>query len=158
MTTILIVAMTRDGLIGKDGHLPWHEPEDLKHFKRTTTGHAIIMGRRTWESIGRPLPDRRSIVVSRTKGYAAAGADVVNSVDAALDLCRGRNEEKAFIIGGAQLYRDSFHVVDEMMVTWIERTGLIGDTYFPTWNPAEWNCTEEANQPPLRFATYRRKK
>ncbi len=158
MTTILIVAMTRDGLIGKDGHLPWHEPDDLKHFKRTTTGHAIIMGRRTWESIGRPLPERRSIVVTRTKGYAAIGADVVDSLDAALQMCRSRNEDKAFIIGGAELYRAALPVVDEMMVTWIERTSLVGDTYFPTWNPADWNCTEETHQPPLRFATYRRNK
>ncbi|MBI5763284.1 MAG: dihydrofolate reductase [Planctomycetes bacterium] len=158
MITILIVAMTREGLIGKDGHLPWHEPEDLKHFKRATTGHAIIMGRRTWESIGRPLPDRRSIVVSRTKGYAAQGADVVDSVDAALELCRARCEEKAFVIGGAELYRAALPAVDEMMVTWIERTGLVGDTHFPTWNPAEWNCADEISHPPLRFATYRRKK
>lgn len=158
MTTILIVAMTRDGLIGKDGHLPWHEPEDLKHFKHTTTGHAIIMGRRTWESIGRPLPERRSIVVSRTRGYAAVGADVVDSLDAALQMCRSRNEDKAFIIGGAELYRAALPVVDEMMATWIERTGLVGDTHFPTWNPADWICTEETNQPPLRFAIYRRKK
>jgi dihydrofolate reductase len=158
MKIILIVAMTREGLIGKDGHLPWHEPEDLKHFKRATTGHAILMGRKTFEAIGRALPDRRNIVVSRTKGYAGVGVDVVTSLDAALELCRVRNEAKAFVIGGAELYRAALPIVDEMMLTWVERDGLVGDTHFPSWNVAEWEVIGEALQTPLRFVTYQRKK
>ncbi len=158
MKTILIVAMTREGLIGKDGHLPWHEPEDLKHFRRTTTGYSILMGRKTYESIGKALPDRRNIVVSRTKGYAAAGVEVVNSLETALELCRSRNEAKAFVIGGAELFLAALSIADEMIVTWVEREGLVGDTHFPSWNVAEWEVVEESLQSPLRFATYQRKK
>ncbi|MEK6642523.1 MAG: dihydrofolate reductase [Planctomycetota bacterium] len=158
MKTILIVAMTREGLIGKGGHLPWHEPEDLKHFKRTTTGHAILMGRKTFESIGRALPDRRNIVVSRTKGYAAMGVEVVQSLDAALELCRSRNEAKAFVIGGAELFRAALPIVDEMIMTWVEREGLVGDTHFPSWTVEEWDVVDETLQSPLRFVTYQRKK
>ncbi len=98
----LIVAVARNGVIGRNGALPWRLPEDLAHFKRTTMGSPIIMGRKTWESIGRPLPGRRNIVVSRSKNLAANGAEIAADLDAALALCADATE--AFVIGGAQLY------------------------------------------------------
>lgn len=136
MKTILIVAMTSDGLIGRNGTLPWHEPADLKHFKTTTIGHAIIMGRRTFESIGKPLPGRRNIVITRRE--TIPGVDTVPSLAAALDLCRARGESIAFVIGGAMVFADALPLANEMIVTWIEQPELTGDTYFPEWNRDKW--------------------
>ena len=145
MRTIIIVAMTPDRVIGKDGRLPWHVPGDLKFFKRTTTGHAVIMGRKTFESIGKPLPDRRNIVMTRGEGPADASAtasiDVVRSLEQALALCRERSEQKAFVIGGGQIYALALPVADEMIVTHIDEPTAAGDTYFPVWNQHEWQCT-----------------
>jgi len=142
MKIIIIVAMTKDRLIGRGGRLPWHDSEDLKHFKRTTSGHAVIMGRRTWESIGRPLPDRRNIVISRQTDFRAAGADVVHSLQEAIDLCRQRAEEQAFIIGGAQLYEQALPMADEMIVTSVEAECRRGDTFFPPWDESEWSSPQ----------------
>src|SRR5881628_1838228 len=97
----LVAAVAANGVIGRDGKLPWHLPEDLKHFKKLTLGHPIIMGRRTWESLGKALPGRENIVVTRTPGYEAPGAAVATSLDAALALCVG--EPAVFVIGGHQL-------------------------------------------------------
>src|SRR5437763_4010463 len=101
----LVAAVAANGVIGRDGRLPWHLPEDLKHFKRLTLGHPIIMGRRTWESLGRPLPGRDNIVVTRTAGYEASGAAVASSLEAALALCTGGSV--VFVIGGQQLFAES---------------------------------------------------
>src|SRR5258706_1819736 len=101
----LIAAVAANGVIGREGQLPWHLPEDLKHFKRLTLGHPIIMGRRTWESLGRALPGRDNIVVTRTPGYDAPDAAVASSLEAALALCSG--ELVAFVIGGQQLFAES---------------------------------------------------
>src|SRR5260221_7978167 len=101
----LIAAVAANGVIGREGQLPWHLPEDLKHFKRLTLGHPIIMGRRTWESLGRALPGRDNIVVTRTPGYDAPDAAVASSLEAALALCSG--ELVAFVIGGQQLFARS---------------------------------------------------
>jgi len=132
----LIVAMTPDGLIGRGGGLPWHEPADLKHFKATTLGHAIIMGRRTYDSIGKPLHGRRNIVITRRE--PPPGVDGVASLAAALDLCRTRKESIAFVIGGAMVFADALPLVDELIVTWIDLPGLTGETYFPDWNREGW--------------------
>jgi dihydrofolate reductase len=170
MQTIIIVAMTPDRLIGKDGGLPWHEPEDLKHFKRTTTGHAVVMGRKTFDSIKRPLPGRRNIVVTRNPSFAPAAPqetvgtahsttshDVVHSLEAALELCRRRGEEKAFVVGGAQIYEQALAVADEMIVTVIPREGLGGDTYFPQWRPEDWETASETPLGHLKVIRYRRR-
>src|SRR5258708_7544019 len=101
----LIAAVAANGVIGREGQLPWHLPEDLKHFKRLTLGHPIIMGRRTWESLGRALPGRDNIVVTRTPGYDAPDAAVASSLEAALALCSG--ESVAFVIGGQPLFSES---------------------------------------------------
>ncbi len=157
MRLISIVAMTPGRLIGRDGRLPWHVPEDLRFFKRTTTGHAVIMGRKTYESMNRPLPNRRNIVITRQPSYmpqvrhtesaddtAAATPpvvkstlDVVGSLDAAIELCRARKEPDAFIIGGAQIYSAAMDRVDEMIITKIEGD-YEGDTFFPEWPAEEW--------------------
>ncbi|MFQ5428752.1 MAG: dihydrofolate reductase [Phycisphaerae bacterium] len=141
MTITIIVAMTKDRLIGKAGRLPWRLPEDLKFFKRTTTGHAVVMGRKTFESIGRPLPERRNIVLTRAADYPAPpGIDLVHSLDAALALCRRRRETRAFIIGGEALYAEALPIADEMIITHVvPEAPLTGDAFFPTWNEDAWD-------------------
>ena len=132
----LILARAANGVIGAKGGLPWHLPEDLAFFKRTTMGHPIVMGRRTWESIGRPLPGRRSIVVTRDRSFAASGAEVVHSLDEALALCAGSDE--VFVIGGAQLYAEALPRADRVLLTEIH-ADFKGDTVLPALSGAEWN-------------------
>lgn len=125
----LIVAVARNGVIGRGGGLPWHLSEDLKHFKRTTLGHAVIMGRRTHESIGRPLPKRRNIVVTRS-GAALEGCETASSLDEALELARA-TDDCPFVIGGASLYEEALPSATEIHMTTIDRD-VEGDTFFPT--------------------------
>jgi len=131
----LIVARARNGVIGKDNAMPWKIPGEQAYFKRVTMGHPIIMGRKTWESIGRPLPGRRSIVISRNSALAAPGAEVVPGLDAALARCVGATE--AFVIGGAELYRLALPSADRLLITEIDHD-FDGDTYFPAPEPAQW--------------------
>lgn len=156
MQVILIAAMTPDRLIGSGGTLPWHEPEDLKFFKQTTTGHAVIMGRKTFDSVKKPLPNRRNIVITRDKSWHADGVDVVHSLDAALELCRQRNEAEVFVVGGAEIYALALAVADEMLITFVDRPNLAGDTWFPKWNPSDWIEEESRQSGSLRFVRYRR--
>jgi dihydrofolate reductase len=121
----LILARARNGVIGARGGLPWHLPEDLAFFKRTTMGHPIVMGRKTWESIGRPLPGRRSIVVTRDRAFSATGAEVAHSLEEAIALCHG--SEEIFVIGGAQLYADALPRADRLLLTEIDAE-FDGDT------------------------------
>jgi dihydrofolate reductase len=132
----LIVARARNGVIGANGGLPWRLPEDLAFFKRTTMGHPIVMGRKTWESIGRPLPGRRSIVVTRDRGFAAAGAEVVHSLDEAIARCGDAGE--IFVIGGAQLYAEALARADRLLLTEIH-ADFEGDTFLPATAPASWS-------------------
>jgi len=157
----LIVARARNGVIGRDGALPWRLPEDLAFFKRTTMGHPIVMGRRTWESIGRPLPGRRNIVVSRRADYTAAGAEVAPSLDEALRLCAGSAE--LFVIGGAQLYAEALARADRLIVTEID-ADFDGDTRWPAPDPAQWREDAREHLPPagerpfgLDFVIYQRR-
>ena len=157
----LIVARARNGVIGRDGALPWRLPEDLAFFKRTTMGHPIVMGRRTWESIGRPLPGRRNIVVSRRADYTAAGAEVAPSLDEALRLCAGSAE--LFVIGGAQLYAEALARADRLIVTEID-ADFDGDTRWPAPDPAQWREAGREHLPPagerqfgLDFVIYQRR-
>jgi len=156
MTISLIAAMTPDRLIGSGGRLPWHEPEDLKFFKQTTTGHAIIMGRKTFDSVGKALPNRRNIIITRDKAWRAEGVDVAHSLDAALELCRNRNEAEVFVVGGAEIYALALPIADEMLITFVDRPNLTGDTWFPQWNPADWSEEESRQSGSLRFVRYRR--
>jgi len=140
----LIVAVARNGVIGKDNRLPWHIPEDLKRFKALTMGHHIIMGRRTWESIGRPLPGRKSVVVTRDGDYSAPGANVVHSFADALDACAG--DDEAFVIGGAEVYREALAHADRVYLTEV-LADYPGDVRFPPLG-ADWR--EMSREKPRR--------
>jgi dihydrofolate reductase len=135
MTLSLVVAASSNNVIGSDGGLPWHLPDDLRHFKRLTTGKPVIMGRRTFESIGRPLPDRRNIVMTRQTDYAAHGCEVVSSVSEALELVHGVDE--VMIIGGGQVYRDFLPHADRIYLTRV-RAEVEGDTHFPEIEQTNW--------------------
>jgi dihydrofolate reductase len=130
----LIAAVARNGAIGRDNELLWKEPVDLRHLAATTRGHAVIMGRKTWESLPprfKPLPGRRNIVVTRNPGFDAPGAETVDSLEAALQ--RVSSEPLAFVLGGAQLYAQALPRVDEMVLTEID-ADLDGDVHFPAWD------------------------
>jgi dihydrofolate reductase len=130
----LIAAVARNGVIGHDNALLWQLPEDLRHFRAATTGHPVIMGRKTWDSLParfRPLPGRRNIVVTRQAGWHAEGAETAASPDAALALLAG--VPKAFVIGGAGLYAAMLPLADELLLTEIDRD-FDGDTVFPAWD------------------------
>ena len=135
----LVAAVAANGVIGRDGRLPWRLPEDLKHFKRLTLGHPVIMGRRTWESLGRPLPSRDNIVVTRQAGYDAPGAAVASSLEAALALCAG--ESMVFVIGGQQLFAESLPIAAGLVLTEIDRD-YEGDTWFPQYDRSRWRETQ----------------
>jgi dihydrofolate reductase len=155
----LIVAMARDRVIGRDGKLPWHLSADLKRFKALTMGHHIVMGRKTWESIGRPLPGRTSVVVTRNASYAAAGAHVAASFDSALALAH--DDSEVFVIGGGQIYRQALPLADRIYLTEVDAE-YPGDTFFPALNPREWNvaarehCAAQGEQPAWDFVVYER--
>jgi dihydrofolate reductase len=131
----LVAAVAANGIIGAGGKLPWHLPEELKHFKKLTLGHPVIMGRRTWESLKGPLPQRENIVVTRTPGYAAPGAALASSLGAALALCAG--EKLAFVIGGTRLFEAALPVAAGLVITEIHRD-YEGDTWFPAWERSQW--------------------
>ena len=131
----IVVAKARNGVIGRNNALPWRLPEDLAHFKRVTIGHPIVMGRKTWESIGRPLPGRRNIVVTRDAAWAAAGAERAGSFEEA--LLAGANDERLSIIGGASLYISAIPHTHELIVTEIARD-FDGDVFFPTIDSSVW--------------------
>ena len=136
----LIAAVARNGVIGANGALPWHLPEDLKHFKKLTLGHPVIMGRRTWESMPRkPLPGRENIVMSRTPGYREPGASLAASLPAAIALCAG--ERLAFVIGGTALFAAALPLARGLVLTEIDRD-YEGDARFPDWNRGDWRETQ----------------
>jgi dihydrofolate reductase len=134
----LVAAVAENGIIGANGKLPWYLPEDLRHFKQVTTGHPIIMGRKTWESIGRPLPNRDNIVVSRRPGFVAPGAQVASSLDEALALCAGH--ESVFVIGGNEVFRAALPHAAGLILTEIHRA-YDGDVLFPEIDRRAWKET-----------------
>ncbi len=141
MKLSLICAMASNGIIGRNNGLPWHLPEDLRYFKATTMGHSIIMGRKTWESIGRPLPGRTSIVVTRDADYVAEGAKVVYSMQDALRLAESiaviDGTEEAFVIGGAALYATAMPIADRFHLTRVHAE-VEGDTVLSGFDESEW--------------------
>ncbi len=143
----LIAAVSSNGVIGAGGKLPWRLPEDLRFFKAQTMGCPVIMGRRTWESIGRALPGRLNIVVTRSAGLPAAGASVAASLDAALALCA--DAPTVFVIGGGDLYRGALPRADRMILTEI-RQSFEGDVHFPKFDRGQWR---EARREPQRSAS-----
>ncbi len=130
----IIAAMARNGAIGADGNLPWHLPGELRHFKETTMGKAIVMGRKTWESIGRPLPGRQNIIVTRNTGFRVSGCDVATSLDEAVELAAG---EEVIVIGGGQLYAQSLAFSDRLVLTTVDFEP-VADTWFPAWQKQDW--------------------
>jgi dihydrofolate reductase len=157
----LIVAMAKNRAIGKDNALPWHIPEDLKRFKALTMGHPIIMGRKTFDSIGRPLPGRRNIVISRNRTLAIPGVDVAGSLEEALAACSA--EPELFVIGGEQIYAQALVHADRIEMTEIEQA-VDGDAFFPPIDDAMWIETSSAaaaspaNSPGYRFRTLDRRR
>ncbi|BAU47868.1 dihydrofolate reductase [Sulfurifustis variabilis] len=139
----IIVALAENGVIGRDNRLPWHLPDDLKHFRRLTVGHPVIMGRRNYESLGRPLPDRLNIVVTRQAGYAAAsGCRVVHSLEQAFAQADGA--EEIFVIGGGDLYAQTLERADRLYLTRVH-AGVDGDTRFPEFDVAAWHEIERVH-------------
>jgi dihydrofolate reductase len=130
----IIAAMARNRAIGRDGGLPWHLPRELRHFKEATMGKPIVMGRRTWQSIGRVLPGRQNIVVTRDPAFRAEGCDVAASLDGAVALAQG---EEVMVIGGGELYRASLGHADRMLLTLVDCEPE-ADAWFPEWRKEDW--------------------
>ncbi|MCD0489396.1 dihydrofolate reductase [Pedobacter sp. MC2016-14] len=140
MIISIVVAISENNAIGKDNQLLWRLPKDLKHFKDITSSHTIIMGRKTFDSVGKPLPHRRNIVITRDTQLQINGAEVVNSMDEALQLC-DPNEE-VMIVGGAEIYRQALPKTDRIYLTRVHHT-YDADTFFPAIDPGAWLVTEE---------------
>ncbi len=159
MKLSLIVAMADNNVIGIDNRLPWHLPEDLKHFKSVTMGKPMIMGRKTFESIGRPLPGRRNLVITRDRSWSANGVEVFHApLDAIAALV---DVDEAMVIGGAQIYRDMLPSADRLYVTEVSLS-IGGDTFFPELELQNWREVSreehpaEGAQPAFAFVTYDR--
>jgi dihydrofolate reductase len=144
----LVVAIARNGVIGREGGLPWRLSTDMKRFRALTTGHPIVMGRRTWESFPRrPLPERTNIVVTRDGGFAAEGAVRAGSLEEAMDIARAApGGEAVQVIGGGQIYAQALPLADRLDVTHVE-TDTDGDTHFPAIDPAQWRAASSEAVP-----------
>ena len=161
MLISLIVAMAEQRVIGRGNAMPWHLPADLRHFKTVTMGKPVVMGRRTFESIGRPLPGRRNLVISRNPEWQAAGVDVAPSLEAALAMVADCDE--VMIIGGGQLYQEALPRADRLYLTHID-LAVEGDTRFPAFDDGQWqriDCeshpADEKNPHPYSFETWQRR-
>ncbi|QXB53152.1 type 3 dihydrofolate reductase [Aeromonas sp. FDAARGOS 1415] len=162
MQISMIAAMAHDRVIGLDNQMPWHMPADLAHFKRVTLGKPVLMGRKTFESIGRPLPGRRNLVISRNPAYQAEGVEVIDSVEAALALL-GEGVDELMVIGGGHLYGQLLPRADRLYLTRID-LAVAGDTRFPAFDDEQWRLVEseahsadEKNPHPYRFETWQRR-
>ncbi len=158
----IIVATADNNVIGKDNQLIWHLPADLKHFKQLTMGHPILMGRKTYESIGKPLPGRTSIIITRQSDFEADGCIVVHSVQEAIERAKQIDEE-VYIIGGAEIYRQALPFTDNIALTKIHHN-FNGDTFFPELSEDDWEVTskeehepDEKNKYKYTFLTLKRK-
>lgn len=159
----LIVAMSTNRVIGRDGDLPWHLPADLRHFRKTTMGHHLIIGRATWDEVGKPLPGRIMVVVTRNREFSADGVLIAHSVEEALALAR--DDDESFIGGGAEIYRQALasDVVDRLYITRIHAS-VEGDTFFPPIDLDQWlladrvdHPADEKNEHPYTFERYDRR-
>lgn len=136
MKISLIVAMDKQRLIGRQNQLPWRLPADLKYFKNVTLGKPVLMGRKTYESLGKPLPGRQNIIITHNTNFIAEGCEIAHSLEAAFDLCKDADE--IMVIGGAQLYQAALPYAQRLYITWVHGD-FKGDTFFPAWSPDEWN-------------------
>lgn len=166
MKISLIAAVAENGVIGRDNALPWHLPNDLKHFKAVTIGKPIIMGRKTWESLGKPLPGRTHIVITRQAGYAPAGVRVVATLDAALTLARqiglADGVDECVVIGGAEIYALALPHCDRLYLTEVHAV-IDGDAFFPAFDRKLWrevrrerHAADGTNPYPYSFVVYER--
>ncbi len=159
---VVIAAVGRNGVIGKDGGLAWRDPQDMRHFRDTTMGAPVIMGRKTWDSVPakfRPLPGRRNLVVTRNPAWRGEGAEAAGSLEAALDAAAGA--PRVFVIGGGELYAQALPIADELVLTEVD-ADLEGDTRLSSWDRAAYEVTARVEQIDTRgigfaFVTYRRR-
>ena len=163
MIKSIIVARADNNVIGKDNKLVWHMPNDLKHFKNTTMGHYIIMGRKTFESQKKPLPGRTSIIITRNKNYEAEGCYVVHSLEDAYKIGRENKQKEVFVLGGAEIYTIALDSVDKIILTEI-KAEFEGDAFFPEIDPEKWKevkredfAADEKNPHPYSFVEYEKK-
>lgn len=159
-----IVAVSKDGVIGRDNQIPWYLPEDLKYFKKVTLGHPVIMGRKSFVSIGRPLPKRTNIIVTRDPFYIVSGCIVVNTLEEALEWALKEGEDEIFIIGGGEIFEQSISYWDKLYLTEVDLFVPDGDVFFPEINPDEWallseehHDADEKNEYAYTFKVFERK-
>jgi dihydrofolate reductase len=159
----ILVACDENSVIGKDNQLIWHLPADLKRFKSLTTGHVILMGRKTYESIGKPLPNRTTIVITRQADFQAEGTIIAHSVDEAILKAKSLSREDIFIVGGAEIYTVSMALADQILLTQLHDI-FEGDAFFPEISPETWEIvdrergqTDEKNPFQYSFITYQKK-
>jgi len=150
MTITVLAAVGANRAIGRDGDMPWHLPQDLAHFKATTMGHTMVMGRKTYEAIGRALPGRRTIVITRQRGWRAPGVEVAHSLADALALA---GPTEVFVIGGGQVYQEAMPFADQMMLTEIEQSPE-ADVFFPEFELDHWHETARERHDGFAFVTY----
>jgi len=146
MIISLIVAASENNVIGRDGGIPWHLPDDFKFFREKTEGHPIIMGRKNYESIGRVLPDRHNIIISRQMDFQAEGCEIVSSLDEAINLASKDEKEEIFVIGGGQIYEMAMALADRIYLTRVH-TELEGDVFFPEIPEDEWKEVSREDHP-----------
>ena len=163
MKLSMIAALAANNVIGRDNQVPWRLSTDLKRFKALTMGHHLIMGRKTYESVGRPLPGRITVVITRQPDYAAEGVQVVHTLEEAVRIAAQAGDEEAFIAGGAEIYAQAMHRADRMYLTRVHAE-VEGDTWFPDFDDvSEWQLVDaehfdadENNEYPFSFLTYDR--
>ncbi len=146
MIISLIVAMDETGGIGQQNRLPWHLPSDLKRFKELTMGHHLVMGRKTYETIGKPLAGRKMVVITHQKGYLAPGCLVVHSLEEALKLSEKHGENEVFIIGGGEIFQQAIDLADKIYLTTVHAQ-VGADVIFPKFDPGQWNRIDSKTEP-----------
>jgi dihydrofolate reductase len=152
MSVILVAAVGSNGVIGRDNDLPWRIREDLQRFKALTLGHTLVMGRKTYDSIGRPLPGRRTVVVTRQLDWAVDGVEVAHDLDLALKLADGND---IYVAGGGEIYRQALPYADRLELTEVAQSPA-GDVTFPTFDRTTWRETARTDHPGFSFVTYLR--
>ena len=164
MIISLVAAASENNVIGKQGKIPWNLPDDFRHFQQATNGYPIIMGRKTHESIGRVLPGRRNIIVTRSHDYAVDGCDITHSIEEALELARADVPEKVCIIGGGEIYAMALPHANELDLTRVHMAVAGGDAFFPEFSADEWelvsskeHSVDEKHTVPFTFLLYRRR-
>ena len=154
MTVTLVAAVARNGVIGRDGDLPWHLPDDLRHFKALTLGGTLVMGRKTYDSIGRPLPGRTTVVVTRQPDWAVAGVTTAHSLEDALAAAAAADAD-TFVVGGAEIYALALPLADRLVITEVDQSPD-GDARFPDVDWSAWRQTAREGHDGFAFVTYER--